>query len=100
MVPASDSSGVSRVAARVRRAPLRFWRFDGPLPSLRIAVAQLALSSVEWTLLQRATCCSPDHLSFLGFLGAFLLAVPSAWRATCQEVGVFEGLMAVLLHRS
>jgi len=89
------------VAAKVRRAPLRFWRFDVRLPSLRIAVAQLALSSVEWTLFATVlyVLLPPSQLSFLGFLGAFLLAVLFGLASHVPGgVGVFEGLMAVLLH--
>src|SRR5262245_57660111 len=65
---------VAYVAATfVRRDPLRLGRFELPMPSPRIAVAQLAVSSIDWTLAAAVlyVLLPPSALSFLGFLGAF-----------------------------
>ena len=37
------------VMVGVRREPLRLGRFEIPVPSPRIAVAQLAVSALDWT---------------------------------------------------
>jgi phosphatidylglycerol lysyltransferase len=89
------------VAAKVRQTPLRLWRFDVPLPSLRLGAAQLALSSVEWTLFAAVlyVLLPASQLSFLGFLGAFLAATVLGLASHVPGgVGVFEGLMVVFLH--
>ena len=89
------------VAAKVRQTPLRLWRFDVPLPSLRLGAAQLALSSVEWTLFAAVlyVLLPASELSFLAFLGAFLAATLIGLASHVPGgVGVFEGLMVVFLR--
>lgn len=88
------------VATRVRRAPLRLWRLELPLPSLRIAVAQLALSTVDWALAGAVlyVLLPPSTLSFLPFLGIFLVAILLGMVSHVPGgLGVFEGLMVLLL---
>lgn len=89
------------VAARVRRAPLRLWRLELPLPSMRIAVAQLALSAVDWALAGAVlyVLLPPSPLSFLPFLGSFLVAILLGMVSHVPGgLGVFEGLMVLLLE--
>jgi phosphatidylglycerol lysyltransferase len=88
------------VAAFMRHEPLRFGRVELPLPSPTIAIAQLAVSALDWMLAAAVlyVLLPASGLSFLVLLGAFVTAqllglashVPGA-------VGVFEGLMVVLL---
>jgi phosphatidylglycerol lysyltransferase len=87
-------------ATVVRRQPIRIGRFRLPLPSPGIALAQLAISAIDWALAGAVlyVLLPPSSLTFLGLLGAFLAAqliglvshVPGG-------VGVFEGLMVLLL---
>ena len=88
-------------ATIVRKTPLRFRRFDVPLPAPGLALAQLALSCVEWTLFAAVlyVLLPPSELSFLTFLGAFLAAILLGLISHVPGgVGVFEGLMVLLLH--
>ena len=89
------------IATKVRRTPLHIWRFDVPLPSLRLALLQLGLSCVDWTIFAAVlyVLLPTSPLSFLGFLGAFLAAVLLGIASHVPGgVGVFEGLMVVFLH--
>lgn len=89
------------LAAAVRRAPLRFFGFELPLPSFRIALSQLGVSAVDWLLAATVVyvLLPQGGVPFLAVLGAFLSAqllglvshVPGG-------LGVFEGLMVVLLR--
>ena len=89
------------IAATVlRRAPLRLWRLELPLPSPRIAVAQLALSAVDWSVAGAVlyVLLPPSTLSFLPFLGIFLVAILLGMVSHVPGgLGVFEGLMVLLL---
>jgi phosphatidylglycerol lysyltransferase len=88
------------LATAVRQKPLTWRRFTLPLPSFKIATAQLAVSALDWALAGAVlyVLLPPSDLSLLGMLGAFLAAqllgmvshVPGG-------VGVFEGLMVLLL---
>jgi phosphatidylglycerol lysyltransferase len=89
------------IATNVRRTPLRFRRFEVPLPSPRLACAQVALSCLEWTLFATVlyVLLPPNAMSFLGFLGAFLGAVLLGLASHVPGgIGVFEGSMVLLLH--
>ena len=87
-------------ATFIRRKPLRFGRVDVPLPSPRIAVAQLAVSALDWTLAAAVlyVLLPPSDLSFLTLLGAFVTAQLLGLASHVPGgVGVFEGLMVLLL---
>ena len=87
-------------ATVVRRTPLRLKRLELPLPSWRIAASQLVVSAIDWTLAGAVlyALLPSSGLSFLGFLGAFLVAILLGMVSHVPGgVGVFEGLMVVLL---
>ncbi len=89
------------VATVLRRKPIRVGTFELPLPSTRIAVAQLAVSAVEWALAGAVlyVLLPPSSLEFPGFLGAFLAAQLLGLASYVPgSVGVFEGLMVLLLR--
>src|SRR4051794_24636131 len=60
-------------AAATGRGPLRFGRFEFPLPPARIALLQLVLSSVDWALAGAVlyVLLPAGSVPFLAFLGAF-----------------------------
>ena len=62
------------VATALRRQPIRVGRYELPLPSTEIALAQLAMSAVEWALAGAVlyVLLPPSPLTFPGLLGAFL----------------------------
>ncbi len=88
------------VAVARRRSAIRIAAFELPVPSMRIAVAQLLVSVVDWALAGAVfwAVLPPGRPAFTTVLGAFLAAqllglvshVPGG-------VGVFEGLMVLLL---
>ena len=65
------------VATIVRHTPLRIWRLTLPLPSPQIALAQVGLSALDWSLAGAVlyVLLPPSTLSFLPFLGIF------SWRS-------------------
>jgi phosphatidylglycerol lysyltransferase len=84
----------------LRRTPLRVWRVELPIPSSRIATAQLALSSIDWALVGAVlyVLLPPITLSFVTFLGLFFVAILLGMASHVPGgVGVFEGLMVLLL---
>jgi len=87
-------------AAGLRLGPIRFRRMELPLPSPRIAIAQLGISILEWTIAGAVlyVLIPAGSVPFLAFLGAFvacqLLGLVSH---VPGGVGVFEGLMVLLL---
>ena len=88
------------LATVLRRRPLRLRRFELPLPSPTIAVGQALISAVEWALAGAVlyVLLPPSGLSFLQFLGAFLIAILLGMASHVPGgVGVFEGLMVLLL---
>jgi phosphatidylglycerol lysyltransferase len=88
------------VAVVVRREPIRVFRFELPLPSPRIAFAQLGVSAVDWALAGAVlyVLLPKSELSFLGLLGAFLAAQLLGLASHVPGgMGVFEGLMVLLL---
>ena len=88
-------------ASFVRREPLRVRRFSLPVPSPRLATAQLGISVIDWTLAGAVLFVLLPHasaVSFLGLLGAFLAAQLVGLASHVPGgVGVFEGLMVLLL---
>lgn len=88
------------VATIFRRAPLRVWRIQLPLPAPRIALAQLALSALDWSLAGAVlyVLLPPGTLPFLPFVGIFLMAILLGMVSHVPGgLGVFEGLMVILL---
>jgi phosphatidylglycerol lysyltransferase len=89
------------VATIVRRRPLRIRSFELPLPPVRIAIAQVVISAVDWALAGAVlyVLLPPSPLSFLQFLSVFLVAILLGMISHVPGgVGVFEGLMVVLLR--
>jgi phosphatidylglycerol lysyltransferase len=88
------------LAAVLRRRPIRLWRLDLPLPSPAIAVTQVVVSAVDWTLAGSVlyVLLPPSGLTFPVFIGAFLV---STMLGVISHVpgglGVFESLMVLLL---
>jgi phosphatidylglycerol lysyltransferase len=88
------------VATGVRRTPIRIARFELPLPSPRLALTQLAISTCDWALAGAVLyVLLPDGAPpLLSFIGAFLLAQLLGLASHVPGgVGVFEGLMILLL---
>ncbi len=88
------------LATVLRTRPLRFRRFELPLPSPAIAAGQALVSAVDWTLAAAVlyVLLPPTGLSLLQFLGAFLIAILLGMLSHVPGgVGVFEGLMVLLL---
>ena len=87
-------------ATFIRREPIRLRLLELPLPSPRIAVAQLVTSTVDWTLAAAVlyVLLPPNPLSFLDLLGAFAAAQLVGLASHVPGgVGVFEGLIVILL---
>lgn len=88
------------VLTMTRTTPLRIWRFELPLPSPRLALAQLAISSLDWALAGAVlyVLLPPGSAPFPIVLGAFLAAQLLGLASHVPGgVGVFEGLMTLLL---
>jgi phosphatidylglycerol lysyltransferase len=86
-----------------RRAPLRVGRFELPLPSPAIALAQIVISAVDWALAGAVLyVLLPSYApGFLTFLGIFLVAILLGMVSHVPGgLGVFEGLMVLLLGPS
>ena len=87
-------------ASALELGPIRFRTIELPLPPVRLALAQMAISVLDWTAAATVlyVLLPPGSVPFLALTGAFLAAqllglishVPGG-------VGVFEGLMVVLL---
>lgn len=87
-------------ATFIRHEPLRFGRIELSLPPPNIAVAQLAVSALDWTLAAAVlyALLPASGVSFLGLLGAFLTAQLVGLASHVPGgIGVFEGLMVLLL---
>ena len=88
------------LATVLRKRPLRLRKFELWLPSPTIAVGQILISAVEWTLAGAVlyVLLQASALSLLRFLGAFLVATLLGMASHVPGgVGVFEGLMVLLL---
>ncbi|GJG86662.1 hypothetical protein tb265_18430 [Gemmatimonadetes bacterium T265] len=100
-----DARGRASTTGRVR---IGGWAF--PIPAPRLALSQLVLAAVDWTvagvvlwsLLPHggAPGAVPDAVPFLPFLGAFLLAqFAGVLSHVPGGLGVFESLLVLLLGR-
>jgi len=88
------------VGAWIRREPFRLRGLALSLPSVRLALAQLAVSTIEWALAGGVlyVLLPASRASFLTVLGAFLMAQLLGLASHVPGgVGVFEGLMVLLL---
>jgi phosphatidylglycerol lysyltransferase len=88
------------IATVMRRAPLRVWRLELPLPRPSIAVAQLVLSILDWAMVGGVlyVLLPPSALPFLGFMAIFLVSILLGMASHVPGgLGVFEGLMVLLL---
>ncbi|PWB72518.1 MAG: hypothetical protein C3F15_10985 [Holophagae bacterium] len=97
-------AGAYLAACAVRRAPLRFGRWQLALPSLRLALAQVGMAGLDWisaalvlyVLLPREAA---GH--FAHFMAVFLLAQLAGLVSQVPGgLGVFETVMVVLLPTS
>ena len=87
-------------AAALGLGPIRFRHLELPLPSVRLALAQLALSVLDWTIAAAVlhVLLPTGRVPFLALLGAFLAAQLLGLASHVPGgVGVFEGLMVLLL---
>ena len=87
-------------AAGLRLGPIRFRRVELPLPPPRLAIAQLGISVLEWTLAGSVlyVLLPASSIGFLTFLGAFMACQLLGLASHVPGgVGVFEGLMVLLL---
>jgi phosphatidylglycerol lysyltransferase len=87
-------------ATVVRERPVRLWRLVLPLPTPRVAVAQLALSIVDWALAGAVlyVLLPATSVPFLSFLAVFFVSILLGMASHIPGgVGVFEGLMVLLL---
>lgn len=87
-------------AAAARLGPLRFRGAELPLPSSPIALAQLGISILDWTLAGAVlhALLPQGSVPFLALLGAFLASQLLGLASHVPGgIGVFEGLMVLLL---
>jgi phosphatidylglycerol lysyltransferase len=85
----------------VRQTPVRLWRVEIPLPSPRLAAAQLVISAIDWLLAGAVlyVLLPAGRVPFFSVLGAFLAAQLLGLASHVPGgVGVFEGLMVLLLQ--
>lgn len=85
-----------------RRQPLTWRGWHLPVPSFRLALAQIAVAAVDWTLAAAVVyvLLPPGHqLAFPVLLSAFMVAQFAGIVSHIPGgLGVFEGLMVVLLR--
>lgn len=89
------------VAAGVRRDPIPVWKFEIPLPPLRVVMGQFLLSTVDWALATGIfyALLPPTALTYSELLSAFLAAqILGLISHVPGGLGVFEGTMMVLLR--
>ena len=82
----------------VRRTPIRIRAFELPLPTPKIAAAQLLVSAIDWVLAAGVlyVLLPPDGLRFRAFVGAFVVAQLLGLASHVPGgVGVFEGTMVL-----
>jgi len=78
------------------RAPVRVRGFSVPSPRVRLALAQLAVSAIDWTLAAAVlyVLIPPSPATFVNVLAAFLLAQLLGLASHIPGgIGVFEGLI-------
>ncbi len=85
----------------VRREPLRIRQWEFELPSMRLFIAQVTLSCVDWAVSAGVLyVLLPDSmpLSFTRFLGIFLLAQMGGLASNIPGgLGVFEAIILIFL---
>ena len=84
----------------VWRAPIRVCGFSVPPPRMRLTIAQLVVSAIDWTLAGAVlyVLLPPSPATFVDVLGAFLLAqVFGLLSHVPGGIGVFEGLIVFAL---
>jgi len=83
----------------IRKKPIQVGKYEFALPSTRLATGQLLISVVDWALAGSVLyVLLPTGPSFLTVLGAFLAAQLLGLASHIPGgVGVFEGLMVILL---
>lgn len=87
-------------AATLRLGPIRLRSVELPLPSAPLALAQLAISVLDWTIAATVlyVLLPPGGIPFLALLGAFLASQLLGLASHVPGgMGVFEGLMVLLL---
>jgi phosphatidylglycerol lysyltransferase len=92
------------LATWVRKKPLKIRDWEFSLPSLKLLMIQLAIASLDWimagTVLYALLPDSPN-LSYLGFLGIFLLAQMAGLVSQVPGgLGIFETVVILLLPSS
>ena len=89
--------GAYLLVVSCRKGPFRFHHWELPLPSLRLVWAQLLVGSLDWALAGSVLfVLLPEHsgLSFLQFLGIFLLAQVAGLVSNIPGgLGVFETMI-------
>jgi len=88
------------VAAWRHRQPIRIKNFEIGFPSIALASMQVVVSAIDWAVAGAIVyvLLPPSGASFLVVLGAFLVAQVLGLAAHVPGgVGVFEGLMVLLL---
>ena len=95
------ASGAYVIAAWRHRKPLRIRGFEIRFPHASLAVLQVVVSAVDWAVAGAIVyvLLPPSDASFFIVLGAFLAAQVLGLAAHVPGgVGVFEGLMVLLLR--
>ncbi|HEV7668815.1 MAG TPA: bifunctional lysylphosphatidylglycerol flippase/synthetase MprF [Thermoanaerobaculia bacterium] len=91
----------SAVARARKSGPLKIQGFELAIPRPSLALAQIAISSLDWALAGAVLyALLPDswRLSFPAFLGIYLLAQIGGLASQVPGgLGVFEGILVVLL---
>jgi phosphatidylglycerol lysyltransferase len=93
-------SGGYVVMAWAHTGPIRLWAFELPQPTVRLALAQIVISVVDWLLAGAVlfVLLPEQSAPFLVVLGAFLTAqIIGLVSHVPGGVGVFEGTMVLLL---
>ena len=88
-------------AAVFRLGPIRLRRVELSLPKPGLAVAQLAISALDWTVAGAVlyALLPSDSVPFLALMGAFLASQLIGLASHVPGgVGVFEGLLVLLLR--
>jgi phosphatidylglycerol lysyltransferase len=84
------------------RRPMQFRGWEFPVPALRLALLQLVVATVDWTLAASALYAllpSGHGIPFLPFVGAFLIAqIAGLVSHLPGGLGVFESLIVVFLE--
>jgi phosphatidylglycerol lysyltransferase len=84
------------ILVAIWRAPLRVRGFSVPSPRVRLALAQVAVSAIDWTLAAAVlyVLLPPSPATFVNVLAAFLLAQLLGLASHIPGgIGVFEGLI-------